>query len=57
MCADAILSETRGQGIDPVAGESQPARKTIYEIADQQKPESTFRDLKKLQTMELRAEI
>ncbi|MDD5701530.1 MAG: DUF763 domain-containing protein [Dehalococcoidales bacterium] len=49
----AILSETRGQALNLVAGESQPARKTISEIAVQQKPESTIRDLKKLQTLEL----
>jgi hypothetical protein len=49
----AILSETRGQALNLVAGESQPARKTIAEIAAQQKPESIIRDLKKLQTLEL----
>jgi hypothetical protein len=49
----AILSETRGQALNLVASESNPARNTITEIATEQKPESLITDLKKLKTLEL----
>ncbi|MFH1032731.1 MAG: DUF763 domain-containing protein [Chloroflexota bacterium] len=51
----AIASEARGQALNLVAGESEPARNTIAEIATEQKPESILADLKKIQTLELPA--
>lgn len=49
----AILSEVRGQALNLVASESDPARTTITEIATDQKPESIMSDLKKLKTLSL----
>ncbi len=49
----AILSEARGQALNLVAGESEPARTTITEIATNQEPESIVLDLKKLKTLNL----
>lgn len=49
----AVLSESRGQPLNLVAGESDPARKTITEIVTEQKPDSIIHDIKKLQTLDL----
>ncbi len=49
----AILSETRGQVLNLVAGESDPARTTIVEIATGEKPENIVAELKRLKTLEL----
>jgi hypothetical protein len=49
----AILSETRGQTLDLTAGESQPARTTITEVATGEKPEKLVDELKRLQTLSL----
>jgi hypothetical protein len=49
----AILSEARGQALNLVASESDPARTTITEIATNQKPESIVLDLKKLKILNL----
>ena len=49
----AILAETSIQPLNLVASESHPARKTITEIATEQKPELVISDLKKLKTLEL----
>ncbi len=51
----AILSEARGQALNLVAGESDPARNTIAEIAVNQKPEEILLDLKKIKTLTLPA--
>ena len=51
----AILSETRGQALNLVASESDPARTTITEIATGEKPESILADLKRLKTLDLPA--
>ncbi|MBI2980621.1 MAG: DUF763 domain-containing protein [Chloroflexi bacterium] len=51
----AILSEARGQALNLVAAESDPARTTITEIATSQKPEALLSDLKKLKTLSLPA--
>jgi hypothetical protein len=49
----AILSEARGKALNLVAGESDPARITITEIATSQKPEEILLDLKKIKTLSL----
>jgi len=49
----AILSEARGQALNLVAGESDPARTTITEIATSEKPQDILTDLKKLKTLDL----
>jgi len=49
----AILSEARGQALNLVAAESEPARTTITDIAIDQKPESIVADLKRLKTLNL----
>jgi hypothetical protein len=49
----AILSEARGKALNLVAGESDPARSTITEIATSQKPEEILLDLKKIKTLSL----
>ena len=49
----AILSESRGQALNLVAGESETARRTISDIAVYQKPEDILLDLKKLKTLSL----
>jgi hypothetical protein len=49
----AVLSEARGQALNLVASESDPARTTITEIATEQKPEALIADLKKLKTLDL----
>ncbi|HEX74531.1 MAG TPA: DUF763 domain-containing protein [Dehalococcoidia bacterium] len=42
----AILSQARGQALNLVASESNPARTTITDIATNQKPEHILSDLK-----------
>jgi hypothetical protein len=49
----AILSETRGQALNLVASESDPARHTIAEIALNEKPEKLLADLKRIKTLTL----
>jgi hypothetical protein len=49
----AILSEAKGQALNLVARESDPARTTIANIATQQKPHDILADLKKLKTLNL----
>ena len=49
----AILSEARGQALNLVASESNPARTTITDIATNEKPENLLTDLKKLKTLDL----
>jgi hypothetical protein len=49
----AILSETRGQALNLVAGESDPARTTITDIATKEKPPNILMELKRLKTLEL----
>ncbi len=49
----AILSEARGQVLNLVASESNPARTTITEIVTTEKPEALLADLKKLKTLDL----
>ncbi len=49
----AILSEARGQALNLVASESNPARSTITDIATKQKPQNILTDLKKLKTLNL----
>ena len=49
----AILSEARGQALNLVASESDPARTTITDIATDQKPQDIITDLKKLKTLDL----
>ncbi|MFC2005420.1 DUF763 domain-containing protein [Chloroflexota bacterium] len=49
----AILSEARGQALNLVAGESDPARSTITGIATNQKPEDILTELKKIKTLSL----
>ncbi len=51
----AILSEARGQALNLVASESDPARTTITDIATDQKPDSLLADLKRLKTLNLPA--
>ncbi|MBA7713934.1 hypothetical protein ES703_122945 [subsurface metagenome] len=49
----AILSEAKGQALNLVAGESDPARTTIADIAIKEKPHNILTELKKLKTLEL----
>ena len=49
----AILSEARGQALNLVASESEPARNTITDIATEEKPEKTIDELKRLKTLNL----
>jgi len=49
----AILSEARGQALNLVASESDPARTTIADIATEQKPQDILADLKRLKTLSL----
>ena len=49
----AILSEAKGQALNLVASESDPARTTITDIATNEKPEKLLADLKKLKTLDL----
>ena len=51
----AILSEARGETLNLVASESDPARTTIAKIAATEKPEKLLSDMKRLQTLELPA--
>ncbi len=51
----AILSEARGQALNLVANESDPARTTITAIATNEKPENILADLKRLKTLDLPA--
>jgi hypothetical protein len=49
----AILSETRGEALNLVASESQPARTTITSIATEEAPEKVLAELKRLKTLSL----
>jgi len=49
----AVLSEGRGQALNLVAQESDPARTTIAEIVTGQKPHEIITDLKKIKTLDL----
>jgi len=49
----AVLSEARGQALNLVASESDPARTTITGIATEGKPEKTLAELKSLKTLTL----
>jgi len=49
----AVLSEARGQALNLVASESDPARNTITEIATEEKPENVLADLKRIKTLSL----
>jgi len=49
----AILSEARGQALNLVASESDPARTIITEVATNEKPEKIVADLKRLKTLNL----
>lgn len=49
----AILSEARGQALNLVASESDPARTTITDIVTEQKPQDILADLKRLKTLDL----
>jgi len=49
----AILSETRGQALNLVAGESDPARNTIADIVTNEKPHNILAELKRLRTLDL----
>ena len=49
----AILSEARGQALNLVANEGDPARTTITDIATNQKPQDILADLKRLKTLDL----
>jgi len=51
----AILSETRGQALNLVAGESDPARTTIADIVTNEKPHNIVAELKRLKTLDLPA--
>jgi hypothetical protein len=51
----AILSETRGLTLNLIAGESDSARATITDIANETKPENLLTDLKKITTLSLPA--
>jgi len=51
----AILSQAKSVALDLVASESAPARKTIADIARDEKPEKVIADLKKLKTLTLPA--
>jgi hypothetical protein len=49
----AVLSEGRGQALNLVASESDPARTTIADIVASQKPHQILADLKKIKTLDL----
>ncbi len=49
----AILSELRGQALNLTASESDPARTTITDIANNEKPEKLLLELKKIKTLNL----
>lgn len=49
----AILSEARGQALNLIDSESNPARTTITDIATNQKPEDTLAELKSIKTLDL----
>jgi len=49
----AILSEAKGQALNLVASESDPARTTITDIATQQEPQGILADLKRLKALNL----
>jgi len=51
----AILSEARGQVLNLVASESNPARTTITDIATKEKPQNILADLKRIKTLDLPA--
>jgi len=51
----AILSETRGQALNLVASESDPARTTIAKIVNNEKPEALMAELKRIKTLTLPA--
>jgi hypothetical protein len=51
----AVLSEGRGQALNLVAQESDPARTTIAEIVTERKPHQIITDLKKIKTLDLPA--
>jgi len=49
----AVLSESRGQALNLVASESDPARTTIAGIVTKQKPHEIITDLKRIKTLDL----
>ena len=49
----AILSDARGQALNLVASESEPARTIITDIATNQNPQNTLAELKGLKTLDL----
>jgi len=49
----AILSEARGQALNLVAGESDPARATIADVVTTEEPHNILAELKKLKTLDL----
>ena len=49
----AICSQTRGETLNLVAAESDPARDTITQIANEEKPEKLISQLKRLKTLDL----
>ncbi len=51
----AVLSEARGQVLNLVAGESDPARTTIAAIAADEKPEKVLAELRRIKTLDLPA--
>jgi hypothetical protein len=51
----AVLSDVRGQALNLVAAESDPARTTITEIATEEKPEHILAELNEIKTLSLPA--
>ncbi len=51
----AVLSEAKGQALNLVAGESDPARTTIAGIATDEKPEKVLAELRRIKTLDLPA--
>jgi hypothetical protein len=51
----AVLSQAKSVALDLVAGESASARKTISDIAREEKPDKVMDDLRKLKTLDLPA--
>jgi len=51
----AVLSDARGQALNLVAAESDPARTTITEIASGEKPEAIMAELNRIKTLSLPA--
>ncbi|MFC2004439.1 DUF763 domain-containing protein [Chloroflexota bacterium] len=49
----AILSEGKGQALNLIASESDPARTTIAKIATSEKPENVLAELKRIKTLDL----